>query len=426
MQRLILQELLAWKASENRKPLILKGARQVGKTWILKKFGSEHFKKCIYLNFEASGVLQGLFEPDFDLKRILSTIEIVSGISVDENTLLIFDEIQEAPKGLTALKYFYENAPEYFVVAAGSFLGISLQQNHAFPIGKVDFLFLYPLSFEEFLLNSGEELLHRHLREGNVSIIRPFHEKLISLLRAYYFTGGMPEVLDFWLKKRDVKQVRALQQKILLGYENDFGKYAPAADVPKIRQVWVSVIRQLAKENRKFTYSELKKGARAQEFETSIQWLVNAGLVYKCHRISKPAIPLKSYAEPDAFKLYLLDVGLLNAMAGIDAQTLLLKNQVLKEYKGAMTEQFVCQVLRQKYELFYWSSERGNAELDFLIQKESSVIPIEVKAEENLKAKSLAVYAEKFKPEEAIRLSMSFFREQDWMRNMPLYAAFLV
>jgi len=426
MQRLILQELLAWKASENRKPLILKGARQVGKTWILKKFGSEHFKKYIYLNFEASGVLQGLFEPDFDLKRILSTIEIVSGISVDPNTLLIFDEIQEAPKGLTALKYFYENAPEYFVVAAGSFLGVSLQQNHAFPVGKVDFLFLYPLSFEEFLLNSGEELLHRHLREGNVSIIRPFHEKLISLLRAYYFTGGMPEVLDVWLKKRDVKQVRALQQKILLGYENDFGKYAPAADVPKIRLVWVSVIRQLAKENRKFTYSELKKGGRAKEFEVSIQWLVNAGLVYKCHRISKPAIPLKSYAEPDAFKLFLLDVGLLNAMAGIDAQTLLLKNQVLKEYKGAMTEQFVCQELRQKYELFYWSSEQGNAELDFLIQKDSSVIPIEVKSEENLKAKSLAVYAEKFKPEEAIRLSMSFFREQDWMRNVPLYAGFLV
>jgi len=426
MQRLILQELLAWKASENRKPLILKGARQVGKTWILKKFGSEHFKKYIYLNFEASGVLQGLFEPDLDLKRILSTIEIVSGISVDPNTLLIFDEIQEAPKGLTALKYFYENAPEYFVVAAGSFLGVSLQQNHAFPVGKVDFLFLYPLSFEEFLLNSGEELLHRHVREGNVSIIRPFHEKLISLLRAYYFTGGMPEVLDVWLKKRDVKQVRALQQKILLGYENDFGKYAPAADVPKIRLVWVSVIRQLAKENRKFTYSELKKGGRAKEFEVSIQWLVNAGLVYKCHRISKPAIPLKSYAEPNAFKLFLLDVGLLNAMAGIDAQTLLLKNQVLKEYKGAMTEQFVCQELRQKYELFYWSSERGNAELDFLIQKDSSVIPIEVKSEENLKAKSLAVYAEKIKPEEAIRLSMSFFREQDWMRNVPLYAGFLV
>ena len=426
MQRLILQELLAWKTSANRKPLILKGARQVGKTWILKKFGAEHFKKCIYLNFETSTVLQELFEPDFDLKRILSIIEIVSGVSADADTLLIFDEIQEARKGLTALKYFYENAPDYFVVAAGSFLGVSLQQSHTFPVGKVDFLFLYPLSFEEFLLNSGEELLHRHLREGNTAIIQPFHEKLVSLLREFYFTGGMPEVLDTWLKKRDMNEVRALQQKILLGYENDFGKYAPAAAVPKIRLVWGSVIRQLAKENQKFAYSELKKGARAQEFEISIQWLVSAGLVYKCHRISKPTVPLKSYADPNAFKLFLLDVGLLNAMAGIDAQTILLKNQVLKEYKGVMTEQFICQELRQKYELFYWSSERGNAELDFLIQRESSIIPIEVKAEENLKAKSLAVYAEKFKPREAIRFSMSFFREQDWMRNMPLYAVFFV
>ncbi len=426
MQRLILPDLLAWKASENRKPLIVKGARQVGKTWILKEFGSSHFKKSVYLNFETSKVLQGLFEPDFDIARILSTIEIVSGISIDEETLLIFDEIQEAPKGLTALKYFYENAPDYFVVAAGSFLGVSLQKNHTFPVGKVDFLYLYPLSFEEFLLNCGEEPLLHHLREKNLEIIRPFHEKLISLLREYYFTGGMPEVLQAWFQKKDANQVRDLQEKILQGYENDFGKYAPAAAVPKIRLVWDSIIRQLSKENKKFTYNQLKKGARAQEFEVSIQWLVSAGLVYKCHRISKPAIPLKTYSEPDAFKLFLLDVGLLNAMAGINAQTLLIKNQVLKEYKGAMTEQFVCQELRLKYELFYWSSERGNAELDFLIQKGDRIIPIEVKAEENLKAKSLAVYAEKYKPEEAIRLSMSFFREQEWMKNVPLYAGFLV
>lgn len=300
--------------------------------------------------------------------------------------MLIFDEIQEAAKGLTALKYFYEDAPEYFIVAAGSFLGISLQKNHTFPVGKVDLLFLAPLSFEEFLVNCGEEQLLKNLREENYEGLRPFHERLISLLREYYFTGGMPEVLNTWFEKKDLHEARAVQLKILARYENDFGKYAPAQTVTRIRMVWQSLVGQLAKENRKFVYHSLKKGARAQEFEAAIQWLSDAGLVLRCYRISKPAVPLKSYADFSSFKLYLLDVGLLNAMAGIDEKSLLLKNKLMEEYKGAMTEQFVCQELRLRYPLFYWSPDSGNSEIDFILQKDTRIIPVEVKAEENSKA----------------------------------------
>jgi predicted AAA+ superfamily ATPase len=426
MQRLILKDLLEWKASENRKPLIIQGARQTGKTWIMKEFGAGYFEKSVYFNFETSTVLQSLFVSDFDIKRILATLEIAAATSISKDTLLIFDEIQEAPGGITALKYFFEQAPEYFIVAAGSFLGLSLQKSHTFPVGKVDFLFLYPLSFEEFLLNAGEERLLLALHERNHDVVKPFHEKLIRLLREYYFTGGMPEALNRWLEKKDPKSVREIQNKILLGYENDFGKYAPAATVPKIRLVWQSVVSQLSRENRKFVFRYLKKGARVQEFESAIQWLALAGLVHKCSRISKPAIPLKSYADYDSFKLFLLDVGLLNAMAGLESEILLIKNQVLTEYKGAMTEQFVAQELKLKYDLFYWSSDSGNSEIDFVVQKGSRIIPAEVKAEENLKSKSLRVYSEKYQPVKAMRLSMSFFRDQDWMQNVPLYATFLL
>ena len=426
MQRLIIEKLKEWKESKGRKPLIIQGARQVGKTWIMKEFGSLHFQKHVYLNFESNGRLQAVFEGDFNISRLISIFEIEAGVSIDANTLIILDEIQEAPKGLTSLKYFYENAPQYFIVAAGSFLGVSLQKNHTFPVGKVDFLQLFPMTFEEFLLNSKEELLLSQLRKQNWEVLSPFHEKLISLLRIYYFTGGMPEVLKAYLESKDLRLVRDLQSKILLGYENDFGKYAPNETVTKIRLVWQSIIGQLSKENRKFIYRQIKKGARAQEFETAINWLVNSGLVHKCSRISVPGIPLKSYADFDAFKLYLLDVGLLNAMAGIDEKILLNKNQILKEYKGAMTEQYVCQELKVNHDLFYWSAENGSSELDFIVQKSNGILPIEVKAEENLKSKSLSVYVEKYKPDLALRLSMSFYREQQWLQNFPLYAAFLI
>lgn len=427
MKRKISKDLELWKDSVQRKPLIIQGARQVGKTWIMKEFGKTHFENVVYINFESSARLQSIFLEDFDIQRILTIFEIETGVRiVEHSTLLILDEIQEAEKGLTALKYFNENAPHYFVMAAGSLLGVSLQKNKTFPVGKVDFLNLYPLSFEEFLENVDETALSEALEQQNWNVIVPFHDKLIQYLRIYYFVGGMPEAASSYIQYNDFEKVRLIQKQILLGYENDFAKYAPIEIVPKIRMVWQSILGQLAKENKKFIYGQLKKGARAKEFEAAINWLTNAGLLLKSMKLNKPNVPLKSYSDFDVFKLYLLDLGLLNAMADIDQTILLNKNQVLVEFKGALTEQFVAQELILKYELYYWTAENATAELDFLIQKNKNVIPIEVKAEENLKSKSLKVFEEKFNTQNATRISMNQYRKDDWLVNIPLYAVFSV
>jgi len=427
MRRLITNKLEEWKNSKYRKPLIIQGARQVGKTWIMKSFGNTHFQQVAYINFESSVRLQTIFKDDFDIQRILLIFEIETGINIQpETTLIILDEIQEAEKGLTALKYFNENAPEYFVIAAGSLLGVSLQKNNTFPVGKVELLSLLPLSFEEFLINQEESGLVNALLEKKWNVVEPFHEKLTKYLRMYYFVGGMPEAVQSYIESKNFQKVRTIQTNIISGYQNDFAKYAPIEIVPKIRMVWQSVIGQLAKENRKFVYGQLKKGARAKEFESAINWLVNAGLLVKCMKVVKPTIPLKSYADYDVFKLYLLDVGLLNAMANVSEQILLNKNQILVEFKGALTEQFVCQELIINHEVFYWTAENASAEMDFILQKAQEVIPIEVKAEENLKAKSLKVFVENFKPNQAIRTSMSFYRKENWMENVPLYAMFVL
>lgn len=427
MQRLIIKDLEKWKLSNNRKPLIIQGARQVGKTWVMKEFGYAHFQQVVYINFESSVRLQSIFKDDFNIQRILLVFEIETGISISPaSTLIILDEIQEAEKGLTALKYFYENATEYYVLAAGSLLGVSIQKNKTFPVGKVDLLNLYPLSFEEFLINVHEMLLAKAILNKNWDVVAPFHEKLIHYLRLYYFIGGMPEAVNTYIETKDIRNVRTIQGNILKGYENDLAKYAPIEIVPKIRLVWQSIIGQLAKENKKFIYGHLKSGARAKEFESAINWLINAGLLIKCMKISKPNIPLKSYADYDVFKLYLLDVGLLNAMADVDVQVLLNKNQILVEFKGAMTEQFVCQELSIYHDVFYWTAENATAEVDFIIQKANDIIPIEVKAEENLKSKSLKVYVENFKTTKAVRTSMSLHRKEDWMENIPLYGIFVL
>jgi predicted AAA+ superfamily ATPase len=425
MQRNIIKDLELWKNNPFRKPLIIQGARQVGKTYIMRSFGEKHFQKVIYINFESSVRLQQIFADDFDIQRIISILEIESGETfIPEITLLILDEIQEAAKGLTALKYFNENAPTYFVMAAGSLLGVSLQKNNTFPVGKVDFLSLFPLRFDEFLLNLNENGLLKAIKDKNWTVIAPFHEKLIQYLRMYYFVGGMPEAVKRYIETKNFAEVRTTQNNILLGYENDFAKYAPIEIVPKIRMVWQSIIGQLAKENKKFMYGQIKKGARAKEFEAAINWLTNAGLLLKCSKISKPGIPLKSYTDYDVFKLYLLDVGLLNAMANVSEQILLNKNQILTEFKGALTEQFVAQELVINYDLFYWTAEKATAELDFIIQKNLDCIPIEVKAEENLKAKSLKIFEEKFKTKKATRISMQQYRAEDWLENVPLYSVF--
>ncbi len=427
MKRQFIENLVQWKNAINRKPLIIQGARQVGKTWIMKNFGASFYKNVVYINFESSVRLQSVFKDDFDIKRILSIFEIETGITINyKNTLLLLDEIQEAEKGLTALKYFYENAPEYHIIAAGSLLGVSIQKNNTFPVGKVDFLSLKPLSFEEFLINLNETALVVALKNENWNTIVPFHEKLIHYLRLYYYIGGMPEAVQSYVNSNNLELVRNIQNNIILGYENDFAKYAPIEIVPKIRLVWQSIIGQLAKENKKFIYGQLKKGARATAFETAINWLVNAGMIYKCMKITTPKIPLKSHADYDIFKLFLLDIGLLNAMGNINHQILTHKNQILIEFKGALTEQFVCQELSLKHDVFYWSSEKATAEIDFIIQNQDRIIPIEVKAEENLKAKSLKVFVDKFKNENAIRTSMSTYRKENWLTNMPLYGIMTV
>ena len=422
MKRDLYKSLVNWKNSSHRKPLILQGARQVGKTWLMKEFGKNEFEQVVYLNFESSERLKSLFVSDFDIKRILSVVEIEVNQKIQpDKTLLIFDEIQEAGKGLTALKYFCEQAPEYFIVAAGSLLGVSMQKNTSFPVGKVDFLRMYPMSFFEFLENTGQSLLKAQLEAQNWPVIEPFHDKLVGLLRLYYFIGGMPEAVSSYIERGDLREVRALQDKILMGYENDFAKYAPIEIVPKIRLVWNTLIGQLAKENRKFIYGQIKKGARAKDFETAINWLSDAGLVLKVGRVEKPTLPLNAYADMDVFKLFLLDIGLLNALARLDPKILLEKNNILTEFKGALTEQFVAQQLKISHDLYYWTASNATAEIDFLIQSRNDIIPMEVKAEENLKSKSLKVFTEKYKPNTAIRTSMSPFRVQDWMTNLPLY-----
>jgi len=422
MKRTLYTELLQWKNAPSRKPLILQGARQVGKTWLMKEFGKNEFEQVVYLNFESSTRLQSLFLNDFDIQRIVSIMEIeVNHKIVPENTLLIFDEIQAAEKGLTALKYFQEQAPEYCIIAAGSLLGVALQEGASFPVGKVDFLRMYPLSFFEFLDALGQSLLKEHLEAQNWPVLEVFHDKLVGYLRLYYFIGGMPEAVKTYVEQADLNAVRTIQETILMGYEHDFAKHAPSEQVPKIRLVWQSLISQLAKDNRKFIYGQLRTGARAKDFEAAIQWLADAGLILKVHAVEKPALPLSAYRNVDAFKLFLLDVGLLNAMAGVLPAVLLEKNRILIEFKGAMTEQFVAQQLRLRYEPYYWVAARGGAEVDFVVQIQNQIVPIEVKAVENLKSKSLGVFVQKFMPQAAYRSSMSIYRTQDWMTNVPLY-----
>lgn len=423
MKRLLNDKLVEWKNATNRKPLIIQGARQVGKTWLMKAFGKSAFSQMVYLNFESSERLKNIFTADFNIQRILSVIEIESNQKIGAaNCLIIFDEIQEAEKGITALKYFYEQAPEYYILAAGSLLGISLQKNNSFPVGKVDFLQLFPMSFMEFLENNGEQMLAKQLANKNWPVVETFHEKLVERLRLYYFIGGMPEAVANYVENKNLETVRIIQKKIITGYENDFAKHAPNEIVPRIKMVWQSLISQLAKENRKFIYGQIKKGARAKDFEAAINWLADAGLVLKVNKLEKPALPINAYADFDAFKLFLVDIGLLNAISNIDQKILLEKNNILTQFKGALTEQFVCQQLKIRTELYYWMASNATAEVDFVVQYKNEIIPIEVKAEENLKSKSLKVYVEKFSPKTTIRTSMNKYREESWLTNIPLYA----
>lgn len=424
MERFAMEQLKKWYSRKNRKPLILKGARQVGKTWLMKEFGRTHFKYTAYVNFDNNKNMANVFEGDYDIARILMAINIETGVKIHPGeTLIIFDEIQECPKAIASLKYFYEEAPEYAVIAAGSLLGVAIHKGVSFPVGKVDTLELNPLSFREFLRAIGEEGLAELIDEVNIPLIESFREKYIDWLKKYYFIGGMPEVVSSFVAERDFTEVRRIQRRIIEMYEADFSKHTSTNELPRIRMVWNSIPMQLAKENKKFFFGKIKEGARAKDFEIAIEWLLDCGLIKKVYNVSKPAMPLKAYTEFAAFKLYLLDVGLLAAMSELDAKSILDGNAIFVEFKGALTEQYVLQQLIADTEFtpYYYSETKSEGEIDFLIQKGTDIVPIEVKAEENLKAKSLRVYCDKFKPQMAIRTSMSNYREQDWMVNVPLY-----
>ena len=425
MERLQFDKLTIWKNSRDRKPLIIRGARQVGKTWLIKEFGKKEYSQTAYLNFESSKSLKNLFAIDFDIQRIITAIQIETDVQIDAtNTLIIFDEIQECEVALNSLKYFFENAPQYHIIAAGSLLGVALHKHTSFPVGKVDFLELYPLNFAEFLLALNKKSLYNLLLSRDWELITSFKSKYIELLRQYYFIGGMPEAVNSFSLENNFTRVRTIQKNILNAYEQDFSKHAPHDIVPRIRMIWQSIPSQLSKENRKFIFGALKHGARAKEFEMAMAWLIDSGLIHKVQRVSKPAIPLIAYSDISAFKLYLVDVGLLGAMGDIDIKSIIEGNSIFQEFKGAMTEQYVLQQLmcRQELSIHYWSTEKSTAEVDFIIQFEGKVIPIEVKAEENLQSKSLKSYFQQYNPSVSIRTSMSDYRIDNWLTNIPLYA----
>lgn len=424
MEREAIAQLYEWKARPNRKPLIIRGARQVGKTWLMLEFARKAYKKYIYVNFEDEEMLKHVFEPDFDIARILEALSLRFHTSIDEQTLLIFDEIQAAPRGITSLKYFFEKAPEYHVITAGSLLGISMHSGDSFPVGKVDFVNLMPMNFMEFLRAAGQEPMARLVEESKWDSIAYVKDRMVQLLRSYYYVGGMPEAVKAYCDGLGNDEVRRIQTNILMTYENDFSKHAPAKEVPRIRMVWHSITSQLAKENRKFIYGMLRHGARAKEFEVAVEWLQDAGLVHKVNRTKCGEMPLSAFEDFGTFKLFILDVGLMTAMNKLSAESVMLGNDVFSSYRGAMTEQYVCQQLLGVVDfVYYWSADNSRGEIDFLVQKGEKIIPIEVKAEENLKSKSLSAFVARYPSLHGIRLSMSDYREQEWMTNVPLYAA---
>ena len=425
MYRIAIENLYKWKKSKHRKPLIIEGARQVGKTWLMKEFGEKAYADTVYINFDSNSRMAELFASDLDTGRLIMGLELYAGRKINpDNTLLIFDEVQEVPRALSSLKYFYENAPQYHIVCAGSLLGIALHQGTSFPVGKVDFLKLYPLSFKEFLMATGNERFAELLDKQDYPMITSFKQTYSDALKHYYFVGGMPEAVQSFADEKDFNEVRNIQKRILAAYEQDFSKHAPNEIVPKIRMIWNSIPSQLAKENKKFVYGLVREGGRAKEYETAIMWLSDCGLVHKVSRVNAAGIPLKAYEDLKAFKLFVVDVGLLGCMTGLRQRTLLDGNDLFTEFKGALTEQYVCQQLKTIDDLgvYYYTNDRGSCEVDFVIDTGELIIPVEVKAEVNLKAKSLRVYKDKYDPELSVRTSMADYRKEDWLVNLPLYA----
>ena len=426
MKRDILGSLISWKSSARRKPLILKGARQVGKTYILKIFGQTQYSDLAYFNFDEDALLDQFFEDRLDPIKILEKLTIYRDKPIDAGkTLIVFDEVQRSDRALNSLKYFQEQAPEYHVIAAGSLLGIKLSGPQSFPVGKVSLLSLYPLSFFEFLDALGKSLL-RQLLEGTKELVpfdEPFHRELIELLRSYYFVGGMPEAVEHYAKHRELNEVRRIHKEIIDTYLLDFSKHAPVSEVMKITNIWNAIPGQLAKENKKFIFSAIRKSARARDYEVALQWLISAGLIYQSHHVATPQSPLKSHHDQEIFKVFLLDVGLLAAMCNISATTLIDGNRLFTDFKGSLIENFVAQELTYHGQdgLYYWTSS-GTAEVDFLVELEREVLPLEVKAGVDKKKKSLRVYADKYHPRVICRASLLNLKRDEDVCNYPLYA----
>ena len=425
MERTLIGELVEWKNKPSRKPLILKGVRQCGKTYLLKDFGKRYYEETAYFNFEETEALKSVFEKDYDTKRILFELGLHTGKTIQPGTtLVIFDEIQECGRAITAMKYFCENAPEYHIVCAGSLLGIALQKQLSFPVGKVDFLTLYPMSFQEYLRAGNAETLADYIQNYKKGVTLPevVSDKLETLLKQYYVTGGMPEVVETWFRTNSIEQMENVQQAIINSYELDFAKHAPAKDFSKLSAIWRSIPEQFAKENTKFIFSHVKKGWRSKDLEDALEWLIGAGLVYKVCKIEKPYIPLSSYADDTSFKLYMADVGILRKLSKLPYEVVLDATPHFREFKGSMTENYVLCELVQSVDntAYYWSS--GNtAEVDFVIQSGADIVPIEVKSEKNVKARSLAEYRKKYEPKYAVKTSMKSETSGDEVLNIPLY-----
>lgn len=424
MYRNVITSLKKWKNKVGRKPLVLSGARQVGKTYILKEFGRQEFDNVAYINCDDNNMAKDLFVQDYDMQRIILAIGAITQQTITpEKTLIVLDEIQELSRGIASLKYFCENAPEYHVAVAGSLLGLTMHQGESFPVGKVDVINIYPMTFDEFLLAKGREQMADILRSKDWLTIKLLRGEYVKCLREYYFVGGMPEAVNTFMATNDAVRVREVQKAILLAYQKDISKHVPVAEANRINMVWQSMPSQLVKENKKFIYGVARPGARAKDFETAIQWLIDAGLVYKAERVTEPKMPLKFYADISSFKLFLLDCGLLGALSETPADKLLVADNGMEEAKGAFTENYVMSqlVATRDTSVFYYSSG-AKLEIDFLIQHGSEIVPIEAKAEENLRSKSLSTFVASHPQMRGLRFSMSDYKEQDWMTNVPLYA----
>lgn len=426
MQRDLYAELLKWKESPYRKPMVLHGARQVGKTWLINSFGENEYDNCVVLNCDKDDRIAGIFEHGFRTDRIVSDMEIISGQRITPGKTLIFiDEVGDAPKALAALKYFCEDAPQYHIVVAGSLLGLAIHKGVSYPVGKVDEFTLYPLSFPEFVRAKMGESAWERLTQDEIGSLTSLRSVFTEMLREYYFTGGMPEVVQGYIDRRSYEDLRNIQKQILADYALDISKHADTRILGRIHQVWNSIPQQLAKCNSKFIYGDIQKGARAKDFELAIQWLIDAGIVYKIPRVRKAGIPLKYYEDFSAFKLFTVDHGLMGAQVDAPISEILLKQNVFEEYRGTFTEQYVLEQLLCSFrgDVFFYNDETSKLELDFLIQDGNVLVPIEVKAEENLQAKSLKQFYKENPDSRPVRTSMSDYRKQDWLTNIPLYAA---